>query len=61
MRSNLKTFLMAGLAACLMLSTATGEEPAGVVAKKIDSKQPTGILLKTRFLEMTFDPARGGR
>ena len=61
MRSNLKTFLMAGLAACLMLSTATGEEPAGVVAKKIDSKQPTRILLKNRFLEMTFDPARGGR
>ena len=61
MRSNLKTFLMAGLAMCLMLSTAMGEEPSGVTVEKSGSKQPTLILLKNRFLEMTFDPARGGR
>ena len=29
--------------------------------KKVDSKQPTRILPKNRFLELTFDPARGGR
>ena len=61
MRSNLKTILTAGFAVCLTLSSATGQEQADLVVTKVDSKQPTQILLKNRFLELTFDPERGGR
>ena len=61
MRSDLKTILIAAFAACLTLSSATGQELTDLVVKKVDSKQPTRILLKNRFLELTFDPARGGR
>ena len=61
MHSNLKTIFLAGLAVCLTLSAATAQEPAELIVKKIDSEQPTRILLKNRFLELTFDPARGGR
>ena len=61
MRSNLKTILMAAFAACLTLSSAMGQELTGLVVKKVDSEQPTRILLKNRFLELTFDPERGGR
>ena len=61
MRSNLKMILIAAFAACLTLSSATGQELTDLVVKKVDSKQPTRILLKNRFLELTFDPTRGGR
>ncbi|MBB76879.1 MAG: hypothetical protein CMJ75_20430 [Planctomycetaceae bacterium] len=61
MNSNVKTILIAGLAASLTLAAATGQAPAELVVKKVDSQQPARILLKNRFLELTFDPARGGR
>ena len=61
MHSNLKTIFLAGFAVCLTLSAATGQEPAELVVKKLDAQEPTRILLKNRFLELTFDPARGGR
>ena len=61
MHSNLKTIFLVGFAVCLTLSAATGQEPAELVVKKLDAQQPTRILLKNRFLELTFDPARGGR
>ena len=52
---------MAAFAACLTLSSTMGQELTGLVVKKVDSEQPTRILLKNRFLELTFDPERGGR
>ncbi|MBN79787.1 MAG: hypothetical protein CMJ70_06575 [Planctomycetaceae bacterium] len=61
MHSNLKMIFLAGLTVYLTLSAATGQEPAELVVTKLDSEQPTRILLRNRFLELTFDPARGGR
>ncbi len=61
MIAQLRTILLAAFTASLAVSSATGEEPAGVVVEKVEGSQPTRIRLANRFLELTFDPARGGR
>lgn len=60
---NLLTIFVAGLVgyfASDAFPTVQAQERA-VVVKKVDSKQPVQILLKNRWLELTFEPARGGR
>lgn len=61
MRNILPSSILVAFVATSNLHPALAQESSELVAKQLNNTQPVKLLLKNRFLELTFDPTRGGR